>query len=160
RAYGWCRTRWSCATLAATLQTTHGIEVSAETVRRWLHEMGWGWKRAKLVAKDDDPRRIERLGRIRVHDETLERHEMMVFADALDIHLLPKVGAAWMPQGTQAEVMTPGKNETHSLAGALHLATGTVLYCLGSRKNNGLFRDLLTLLDTTYPAQQVTRIYV
>ena len=37
RAYGWCRTRWSCATLAATLQAKHGIEVSAETVRRWLH---------------------------------------------------------------------------------------------------------------------------
>ena len=36
RAYGWCRTRWSCVTLAATLQTKHGIEVSAETVRRWL----------------------------------------------------------------------------------------------------------------------------
>ena len=41
RAYGWCRTRWSCVTLAATLQTKHGIEVSAETVRRWLHEIGW-----------------------------------------------------------------------------------------------------------------------
>ena len=24
----------------------HGIEVSAETVRRWLHERGWVWKRA------------------------------------------------------------------------------------------------------------------
>ena len=62
------------------------------------------------------------------------------------MHLLPKVGAAWMPQGTQAEVMTPGKNEKHYLAGALHLATGKVLYCLGPRKNNGLFRELLTLL--------------
>src|SRR5215470_11539614 len=29
RAYGWCRTRWSCATLAAQLQTKHGLEVSA-----------------------------------------------------------------------------------------------------------------------------------
>ena len=60
RVYGWCRTRWSGATLAATLQAKHGIEVSAETVRRWLHERGWVWKRAKLVAKDDDPQRIER----------------------------------------------------------------------------------------------------
>ena len=51
----------------------------------------------------------------------------MVLADALDIHLLPQVGAAWMPQGTQAEGMTPGTNEKHSLAGALHLATGQVL---------------------------------
>lgn len=160
RAYGWCRTRWSCATLAATLQAKHGIAVSAETVRRWLHEIGWVWKRAKLVAKDDDPQRIDRLARIRFHHEHLQAREMMVFADELDIHLLPKVGAAWMPQGTQAEVMTPGKNEKHYLAGALHLATGKVLYCLGPRKNNGLFRNLLTLLDTTYPAPWVTRIYV
>ena len=129
-------------------------------MRRWLHEMGWVWKRAKLVAKDDDPHRIERLARIRFQSENLQAHELMVFADELDIHLLPKVGAAWMPQGTQAEVMTPGKNEKHYLAGALHLATGKLLYCLGPRKNNGLFRDLLTLLDTTYPAPGVTRIYV
>ena len=160
RAYGWCRTRWSCATLAATLQAKHGIEVSAETVRRWLHEIGWGWKRAKLVAKDDDPHRIERVARIRFQHEHLHAHEVMVFADELDIHLLPKVGAAWMPQGTQAEVMTPGKNEKHYLAGALPLATGKLLYGLGPRKNNGLFRELLTLLDVTYPAPQISRIYV
>jgi putative transposase len=160
RAYGWCRTRWSCATLAATLKGKHRVEVSAETVRRWLHEIGWVWKRAKLVAKDDDPHRIDRLARIRFHHERLQAQEVMVFADELDIHLLPKVGAAWMPQGTQTEVMTPGKNEKHYLAGALHLATGKLLYCLGPRKNNGLFRDLLTLLDTTYPARQITRIYV
>ena len=160
RAYGWCRTRWSCATLALTLQTKHGIEVSAETVRRWLHEIGWVWKRAQLAAKDDDPQRVERLAWIRWHAEQLQAHEVMMFADELDIHLLPKVGAAWMPRGTQVEIMTPGKNEKHYLAGALHLATGKVLYCLGPRKNNGLFRDLLTLLDTTYPARQITRIYV
>jgi transposase len=160
RAYGWCRTRWSCATLAMTLQAKHGIEVSAETVRRWLHEIGWVWKRAKLVAKDDDPHRIERLARIRFQHEHLRAHELMVFADELDIHLLPKVGAAWMPHGTQDEIMTPGTNEKYYLAGALHPATGKVLYCLGPRKNNGLFRDLLTLLDTTYSASEVTRIYV
>jgi putative transposase len=160
RAYGWCRTRWSCATLAATLQAKHSIAVSAETVRRWLHELGWVWKRAKLVAKDDDPHRIERLAWIRFHYENLRRHEVMVFADELDIHLLPKVGAAWMLQGTQEEIMTPGTNEKHYLAGALHLATGKMLYCLGPRKNNGLFRALLTLLDTAYPTSDVMRIYV
>ena len=84
----------------------------------------------------------------------------MVFADELDMHLLPKVGAAWMLQGTQAEIMTPGKNEKHYLAGALHLATGQLLYCLGPRKNNGLLRELLALLDATYPARQISRIYV
>ena len=34
RTYGWCRTRWSGATLAAHRQTHHGLEVSAWTLRR------------------------------------------------------------------------------------------------------------------------------
>jgi hypothetical protein len=160
RAYGWCRTRWSGAPLAATLQAKHGIEVSADTVRRWLHAIGWVWNRAPLVATEDDPHRIARLARIRFQHEHRHAQEVMVFADELDLHLLPKIGAAWMPQGTQAAVMTPGKNEKPSLAGALHLTTGKLLYCLGPRKNNGLFRELFTLLDVTYPAPQIARIYV
>ena len=160
RAYGWCRTRWSWAALALELHVQHGLEVSAWTVRRWLHELGWVWKRAKLIAKDNDPQRVERLARIRWHVEHLQVHEVLVFADELDIHLLPKVGAAWMPQGSQEAVMTPGQNEKYYLAGALNLATGKLLHCLGPRKTNALFRDLLTLLERTYPERQIRRIYV
>ena len=123
-------------------------------------KMGWVWKRAKLRAKDDDPARIDRLARIRFQAEHLQAQEMMVFADELDIHLLPKVGAAWMPQGRQAEVLTPGKKETHALAGALRLETGQVLPCVGPRKNHGVFRDLLTLLDQTSPAPGGKRLSV
>jgi transposase len=160
RAYGWCRTRWRCATLAMTLQAKHGIAVSAETVRRGLHEIGWVWQRAQLVAKDDEPHRIERLARIRFVHDNLQAHAVLVCADERDMHLLPKVGAAWMLQGTQAEIMPPGTNEKPYLAGALPLATGKGLYSLGPRKNNGLFRELLALLDRTYPAGQMTRIDV
>jgi transposase len=87
RTYGWCRTRWSCATLALTLQTKRGLTVSAETMRRWVHEVGWVWKRAKLVAKDDDPQRVDRLARIRYVFEHLNLGEALVFADELDSHL-------------------------------------------------------------------------
>jgi putative transposase len=160
RAYGWCRTRWSCATLAASFQAKRGLTVSAETMRRWVHEVGWVWKRAKLVAKDDDPQRVERLARMRFVYEQLQPAEVLVFADELDIHLLPKVGYAWMPQGTQVEVMTPGTNEKHYLAGALDPATGTVHHCVGPRKTNGLFRDLLQTLEAAYPAAHYQRIYM
>ena len=160
RAYGWCRTRWSCATLALTLQAKRGMTVSAETMRRWLHELGWVGKRAKLVARDDDPQRIDRLALIRYAFEPLKPWETMVFADELDIHLWPKVGCAWMPTGTQLEVMTPGQNQKHYLAGALELATGTLHHCLGPRKTNALFRDLRTVLDARYPAERYTRLSV
>jgi len=113
-----------------------------------------------LVAKDDDPHRVARLTRIRWVFEQLKFCEAIVFADELDIHLLPKVGCAWMPQGTQLAVMTPGQNQKHYLAGALDLASGTLHHCLGPRKTNVLFRDLLEDLEKHYPAERYTRLYV
>ena len=92
RADGWCRTRGSCATLAATFQTKRGLAVSAETMRRWVHEVGWVWKRAKLVAKDNDWQRVERRARLRFVYARWQLWEALVLADELDIHLWPKVG--------------------------------------------------------------------
>lgn len=151
RVVGWCRTRWSCAALATELQIRRGVEVSAETMRHWLHELGWEWKRAKLVAKDDDPQRVEKLARIRLAYEQLRVGVALFFADELDISLLPKVGSQWMPKGEQVEVMTPGTNEKRYLAGALDMATGTISPCVWYRKQTGLFLDLLQTLDRTHP---------
>jgi transposase len=114
RADGWCRTRWSWATRALTLQATRGMPVSAETMRRWLHESGWVWTRAKLVAKADDPPRVDRLARLRFVYAQWPRGEAMVWADELAMHLLPNVGCAWMPTGTPLEVMTPGQHQKPS----------------------------------------------
>jgi transposase len=160
RACGWCRTRWSCATVALELHARRGIEVSAETVRRWLHELDWVWKRAKLIAKDDDPQRGEKLARIRLAFEQLRAGVALFFADELDISLLPKVGSQWMPKGAQVEVLTPGTNEKRYLAGALDIGTGAMTHCVWYRKITGLFLDLLDTLDRTYPAATFTHLAV
>jgi Winged helix-turn helix len=110
---GWCRTRWSCATLALSLSARRGIQLSTETVRRWLHQWGWRWKRTKLGAKDNDGERAAKLARIRRLTETLRPRQALLFADELDIALLPKSGYQWMPKGTPVEVLTPGKKEKH-----------------------------------------------
>jgi putative transposase len=65
-----------------------------------------------------------------------------------------------VPQGSQHEVMTPGKNEKHYLAGALDALIGELYYTLGDRNNNGWFRELLNGLDHTYPASRIERIDV
>ena len=160
RAFGWCRTRWSCATLAVELQGRRGIEVSAETLRHWLHDLGWEWKRAKVTARDDDPERVEKLARIRLAFEQLRAGVALFFADELDISLLPKVGYQWMPKAEQVEVMTPGTNEKRYLAGALDLTTGTITHCVWYRKQTGLFLDLLETLDRTHPAPLFSHLTV
>lgn len=160
RAAGWCRTRWSCATIALELQARRGVGVSAETVRRGLQELGWVWKRAKLRAKDDDPQRVEKLARIRYAFERLRAGTALFFADELDISLLPKVGSQWMPKGEQVEVMTPGTNEKRHLAGALNITTGLITHCLWYRKPTGLFLDLLQTLDRTHPVALYSHLQV
>ena len=160
RLCGWCRTRWSCATIAVELYTRRTIVVSAETMRRWLHELDWEWKRAKLRAKDDDPQRGEKLAQIRFAFEQLRAGATLFFADELDMSLLPKVGYQWMPKGTQVEGMTPGTNEKRDLAGALKVSTGTITHCVWYRKTTGLFLDLLDTLDRTHPAPLFTHLTV
>ena len=160
RLCGWCRTRWSCATVALELFVRRRITVSGETMRRWLHELGWEWKRAKLSAKDDDPERVEKLARIRLAFEQLRAGTALFFADELDIHLLPKVGYQWMPKGEQVQVMTPGTNEKRYLAGALNITTGTITQCVWYRKQTGLFLELLDTLNRTHPAPLFTQLTV
>jgi len=160
RLCGWCRTRWSCATVALELCVRRRICVSGETVRRWLHEFGGEWQRAKLRAKEDDPERVEKLARIRLAFEQLRAGVALFFADELDINLLPKVGYQWMPQGEQVEVLTPGTHEKRYLAGAWDMTTGKITHCVWYGKQTGLFLDLLETLDRTHPASLYTHLLV
>jgi transposase len=157
---GWCRTRWSCQTLALELQARRGVAVSRETIRRWLPDVGYVWKRARHVARDDDPQRVAKLACIRRIIEGLLPSDALFFADELDIHLLAKIGSEWMPKRTQTEIMTPGTNRKHYLAGALDFVTGKLLAVTAEGKNRWLFIDLLKLIDQRCPAQKFTRLYV
>jgi hypothetical protein len=158
--YGWCRPRWSGAALAETLRQRRGWRVSAETVRRWLHALGWVWKSTQLAAKDNDPHRIPKLARIRLLWERGGPRQVLLFADELDIPLLPKSGYQWMEKGTQVEVLTPGKNEKRYWAGAWDGRTGQVHHRIGARQTNELFRALLEAVETADPARRYDRIYV
>lgn len=158
RTFGWCRTRWSCQALAAELKARRGVTVSAEKVRRWLHELGYVWKRARHAAQDPDVERITKLARIRHVIEHLRPQEVLLFIDELDIHLLPKLGYEWMLRGTQTEVMTPGTNQKRYLSGALNYVTGKMTHVIGERKNRWLVIDLLCALERQFPA--ATKIYL
>jgi hypothetical protein len=107
-----------------TIAVLAQIKVSRETIRLELKAAGYVWKRAKLKGRDDDPERARRLARIRLLFENQRPDELILFADELDIDLLPKVGYQWMLKGTQLEIRTPGKNQKHYLAAALNPETG------------------------------------
>ncbi|CNF75247.1 IS630 orf [Yersinia similis] len=72
------------------------------------------------------------------------------YEDEVDIDLNPQIGADWQKKGKQKRIPTPGKNEKHYLAGALHAGTGRVDYVSGASKNFGLFINMLRKLKRTY----------
>ncbi len=140
RDFGFFRTRWSCALLAMLLWEREGIRLSAETVRRGLHQMEFVWRRPRPVVGPHDPEHEAKLRRLRRLLARVPADETVVFQDEVDVHLNPKIGSQWMVRGQQAEVVTPGNNEKRHLAGSLHWRTGTLLLSPpGTRRNAQLF---------------------
>jgi len=140
RDFGFFRTRWSCALLAMLLWERERIRLSAETVRRGLHQMEFVWRRPRPVVGPHDPEHEAKLRRLRRLLARMPADETVVFQDEVDVHLNPKIGSQWMVRGQQAEVVTPGNNEKRHLAGSLHWRTGTLLLSPpGTRRNAQLF---------------------
>jgi transposase len=140
RDFGFLRSRWACATVVLLLAEKHYVQVSAETVRRWLHRERIVWRRPRPVLGPKDPDFAHKLRAIRRMLSTLPDDETAVFQDEVDINTNPKIGSMWMRRGQQAEVVTPGTNVKRYLAGSLNWRTGKLLVSSpGTQRNAELF---------------------
>ncbi len=81
-----------------------------------------------------------------------------MFADEVDIHLNPTIGADWMLPGTQRLVMTPGNTEKRYLAGAYETRCGRLAYVEGDRKASWLFLNLLRARLESYNAAEMIHL--
>jgi transposase len=158
--YGWARPTWTQELLARQLGHETRVRVSASTVARTLADLGvrWGMARPTVecpwapAVKGRRVRAIERLV------ARLPAGEEAFYEDEVDIHLNPRIGRDWMLPGEQKMVLTPGKNEKHYLAGALHTRTGDVFWTGNGRKNSYLFVQLLRRLVAAFP--HATKLHV
>jgi putative transposase len=157
--FGYYRRRWSCEALAEVLAWELNVRVSAETVRRMLHRLGYVWRRPRPIVGPVDPDHDAKLAAIHELLENLPEDETAVFQDEVDIHLNPKIGSCWMRRGEQAEVVTPGNNQKRHLAGSLVWRTGTLVVSpAGTRRNAELF--VAHLDDLRCRFRSVRRIHV
>jgi len=90
------------------------------------------------------------VNRIKRIIENLPDDEVAVYADEVDIHLNPKIGPCWMPEGIQFEVETPGKNKKRYVFGGLNPNTGHVVWFSSERKNSAVFVQWLQRLRKGY----------
>lgn len=137
--FGFCRSRWCCATLVVLLLELHHVKASLESVRRWLHEGDLVWRRPRPVIGLHDPEHQAKVAQIRQVLESMPSDEVALFMDEVDINTNPKIGSMWMLRGKQAQIITPGNNDKRYLAGSLQWATGTVVLTPGTARNGKLF---------------------
>lgn len=158
--YGWARPTWTQELLCVVLARQTGLRVSQPTMSRCLKAIGARLGRPRPIVGCPWPpaRRNRHARRIRRLVGTLPPEELAFYADEVDIHLNPKVGADWMLPGQQKVVVTPGRNVKRFLAGALDARSGRLLWTAATHKRSGLFIELLRKIDRAYPAAR--RIHV
>jgi putative transposase len=139
RDFGFVRSRWTCGTIVWLLRHDHGVTVSRETVRRWLHQHDLVYRRPRPVLGPKDPKRAAKLREIKTLLANLPPSEVAVFQDEVDVNTNPKIGRMWMKRGQQAEVVTPGTNTKRYLAGSLNWRTGQLILTAGMKRNSELF---------------------
>jgi transposase len=139
RDFGYCRSRWCCATLLVVLWDVHRLKVSPETIRRWLLRENMVWRRPRPVLGPTDPQRAWKLRKIRELLRDLPEDEAAVFQDEVDLNLNPDIGCMWMERGQQAQVVTPGTNVKRYLAGSMSWRSGELIVTQGTHRNAELF---------------------
>ncbi len=158
--YQYLRPTWTRELLAAVAAEQTGVVVSVCVMGRVLRGIGARRGRPKPVVECSLSERQQRrrLALIRELIAELPTDEVAVYEDEVDIHLNPKIGVDWMNHGTQKLVVTPGQNQKAYVAGTLDARDGTLLWVGDTKKNSGLFVQMLERLEQYYTA--ATRIHV
>ena len=134
RNFGFLRSRWCCEVVALLMLRCYRLDVSRETIRRWLHQGGMVDRRPRPTVKPDEQERRVKLAELRQLVAGLPENETAVFQDEVDINTNPKIGSMWMFKGQQAKVETPGTNQKRYLAGSIHWRSGQVFLTEGKPK--------------------------
>lgn len=159
--YGYQRTTWTQELLVLVTARETGIRISTSTMSRLLREHHVRCGRPKpVVACPWSKRKKSRcLNAIRRLADGLPANAVLLYVDEVDIHLNPKIGNDWMLEGQQKQVLTPGQNQKHYLAGALNARTGRLAWVEGTRKTGALFIHLVDhLVFRAYSRSEVIHL--
>ena len=146
QAYGYLRSTWRSELLAKAL----GRPIHPLTVRRLLPRLGCRWRRARPTLCKRDPRKAENLEAIHEAIESADEYTEVFFVDEVDIDFNPRVGFSWRRRGIQEAIPTPGQNQKHYVAGALHAHSGRLVWVEHARNNTAIFIKLLDELRRRY----------
>lgn len=102
--HGYTRPTWTLEILRAVVAAVLGVALSLGALWTLLRRLGvrWGRPRAVVACPWRTRRRQRRIAALRALAAAATDRNVVVFADEVDIHLNPKIGADWMLPGHAA----------------------------------------------------------
>ncbi|MFT7583020.1 MAG: transposase [Myxococcota bacterium] len=160
RDHGWNRSTWSVEVVALEVERQLCVRVSRTHTGRLLRLTGCRRVTPKptiaLAPKDH----LEQAIALQVTLAKVGARDIVLYSDEVDIHLNPKVGPDWMPHGVRKELVTPGRNRKHYIAGAYDPDTERLIAVDGPSKNSLLFIDLVKKLAEIFEDRGTVHLVV
>ena len=132
--------------LAIGLTNRSGVRLNATTVRRWLARSHYRYRRACPTTLRRHPWETERLGAIKATLADTDSHAEVFYVYEADVDLNPRIGPSSMRCAEKTTVPTPGENQNHCIAGAIHVRTGRLVWIEYHRKTPPIFAKPLECL--------------
>ena len=158
RDFGWARSTWTVELVALEVRKRFGVRPRRRLMGRLLRKAGCRRILPKLTIRKAPSDRRARIGRLADTLLAVPDDEVILYADEMDLHLKPKVGADWNAPGQRKSLPTPGQNRKRFLAGAWEPETRELIVVDGKSKASDLFIDLCEHLVEVY--QHAKRIHL
>jgi hypothetical protein len=130
--------------LAAYQEVQGQLQISAETVRRYLHRLNYRIVRPVLSISSPDPDYQTKAAYLDKLKAWAEQGQItLLYEDEVDLNLLPGVLGCWTRRGQQRKVPTPGQNVKRYGFGAVNYRTGQVIRHISEHKDSSGFIALL-----------------
>jgi transposase len=140
RQAGYSFSSWTCTDLVRELAKKGFEQVSCETIRAHLHQLGYRVLRPVLAIASPDPDYPKKVKQLEKYKKQAKNGEILLFfQDEIDLNLLPGILRCWTLRGSQRKVMTPGANVKRYGFGAVNYISGKTVHRIEDHKNSAGF---------------------
>jgi putative transposase len=155
--FGYAQMIWTVVMLLMHLRERFRVRVSASTLSRALHALGYSWHRPKLYpASRPDPLDAER--RAGLSAALINRSCHLLAVDECDMSLLAVLRGMWQRIGQQVRLPTPGQNAKVGVFGAVNLITGQLQAMCALNKRSIDYIAFLEQILLAYPTGRIKLI--
>ena len=158
--FGYNFTRWTLPLLTSHLKQELGVEVSTETVRKTLDDLGFCWSRPRRVAPAADTEQQQAVqDEIDTRLDEADPSETVFYIDETTVKRLPVLRGMWMRCGQQRCVPALTTNTDFALYGALNPLTGEMLHARFDRMISQHTTTFLQQIADAHPDGSMTIIW-